>query len=63
MKSFQEFLEAKEWNPKRLPLVLRGLAAEARKAPTFEDFSRDFIVSGVKPLPFRVGGCKSHSEK
>ena len=22
-----------------------------------------FIVSGVKPLPFRVGGCKSHSEK
>lgn len=37
---FKLWLEANT----RLPLILRGLAAEAKKCPTFEEFEKDFSM-------------------
>src|SRR5581483_681767 len=48
MRFKEYFLENSEiiypWRKKRLPKLLYGLVAEARKAGSFEEFSRDFSL-------------------
>jgi len=39
---FRQWL-IESWNPHNLPLILKGLAAEARKAGSWEEFRKDFI--------------------
>lgn len=41
MLKFKLWLET--WNPNRLPLILKGLKAEAIKAGSFENFRKDFL--------------------
>jgi hypothetical protein len=41
---FKRWLETHQYNINRLPLILKGLAAEAKKAPSFEDFAKDFSI-------------------
>lgn len=40
---FKLWLENQQFNMSHLPLVLRGLAAEAVKAGSYEEFQRDFL--------------------
>ena len=38
---FQQWVESRNFN--QLPLILKGLAAEARKAGSWEEFEKDFL--------------------